>query len=136
MGLIGVGIGALLIGLTPATLFLLAVAAALWVGFMLPITNGPLFAVIQAVVAPEMQGRVISLIESLATAMAPLGLALAGPIADVFGVRLWFVAAGLITGLMGIVGFLTPTVLYLEDQKTPVGAAEQATDFPVGAPRS
>ena len=82
--------------------------------------------------AADMQGRVFSLIDSLATAVAPLGLALAGPLADIFGVRVWFVAAGLVTGLMGIVGFLTPTVLYLEDRHSPSGAADQTVDLLVG----
>jgi len=52
------------------------------------LTNGPLLAVVQAVVAPDMQGRVFSLINSVSTGMTPLGLAIAGPVADALGVNI------------------------------------------------
>jgi DHA3 family macrolide efflux protein-like MFS transporter len=55
VGLVGLGIGTLIIGFTPASFLIMAVAAMFLVGFMQPITNGPLLAVLQAVVAPEMQ---------------------------------------------------------------------------------
>jgi len=44
----------------------------------------------QATVAPEMQGRVFSLIQAGATAMTPIGLLIGGPVADRFGVQSWF----------------------------------------------
>jgi DHA3 family macrolide efflux protein-like MFS transporter len=85
------------------------------VGFMHPITNGPLLAVAQAVVAPDMQGRVFSLINSVSTGMTPLGLAIAGPVADALGVNIWFIVGGIVTGLMGLAGFLIPAVVNIED---------------------
>jgi len=72
VGLVGMGLGTLVIGLSPATAFELALAGMLLAGFMNPITNGPTFAVIQSVVAPEMQGRVFTVIGSLTAAMSPL----------------------------------------------------------------
>ncbi len=68
MGLLGVGLGFLLIGLAPANAFWLAVVSTFLAAFMLPITNGPLMAVMQAVVAPDMQGRVFTLMGSVSTA--------------------------------------------------------------------
>jgi DHA3 family macrolide efflux protein-like MFS transporter len=112
LGLIGIGLGALVIGLTPAGMFPLAIAAFFVVGVMLPLTNGPLFAIVQAAVAPEMQGRVFTLIGSVAAAMSPLGLAIAGPISDTIGERTWF----LVTGLMGLVSYLIPAIRSIEDQ--------------------
>jgi DHA3 family macrolide efflux protein-like MFS transporter len=112
LGLIGIGLGALVIGLTPAGMFPLAIAAFFVVGVMLPLTNGPLFAIVQAAVAPEMQGRVFTLIGSVAAAMSPLGLAIAGPISDTIGERTWF----LVTGLMALVSYLIPAIRSIEDQ--------------------
>jgi DHA3 family macrolide efflux protein-like MFS transporter len=136
LGLIGIGIGTLLVGLTPAPLFVMAVSAMFFTGFMMPITNGPLMAVIQAMVAPEMQGRVFTLIGSLAAAMSPLGLAIAGPLSDAIGVRTWFLIGGVVTGLMGLVSFLIPSVLYLEDHpaSAPEPAGEHRTPEVVGSP--
>jgi DHA3 family macrolide efflux protein-like MFS transporter len=76
--------------------------------------DGPVLAVIQSVIAPEMQGRVFTLINSAATAMAPLSLIIAGPLADRFGVQLWFVVSGIATAAMGISGYFIPAVMNLE----------------------
>jgi DHA3 family macrolide efflux protein-like MFS transporter len=127
VGLIGLGIGTLIIGFTPASFLFVVVGAMLLVGFMQPITNGPLLAVLQAMVAPEMQGRVFTLISSLAAAMSPLGLVIAGPLSDAVGVRAWFIAGGILTGCMGVAGFLIPSILHIEDRPVPVMDDEVAT---------
>jgi len=114
-GLIGIGFGAILMGLTPEHMFPLGLAAALIIGFSLPITNGPLHAALQATVAPDMQGRVFTLIESVASAMSPLGLLIAGPVADRIGVQSWFLMGGVVSALMGIIGLLTPAIIHFED---------------------
>ncbi len=85
VGLVGMGIGTLMIGLTPATMFGLALAGMFVAGFMNPITNGPVFAIFQSVVAPDMQGRVFTVLGSVTAAMSPLGMIIAGPVADTFG---------------------------------------------------
>ena len=81
MGLIGLGASIVVLGVAPAEAMGIALAGALVSGAMQSMTNGPVGAVLQAVVAPEMMGRVMSLIRSLATAMTPLSLLVAGPIA-------------------------------------------------------
>ncbi len=115
LGLMGVGLGSLLVGFTPATAYPLALAATFVIGFSMPITNGPLLAAVQAVVAPDMQGRVFTLIGSAAAAMSPLGLIIAGPVADAFGVQTWFVIGGVVTIMMGVAGCFIPAVVHLED---------------------
>lgn len=115
MGIIGIGVGALLIGLTPSTAFWMAVGAIFLAGLMNPVANGPLMAIIQARVDPEMQGRVFTLLRSAATAMSPLGMAIAGPVADWLGVRAWYIVGGLICTLMGMGAFFVPAILYIEE---------------------
>jgi DHA3 family macrolide efflux protein-like MFS transporter len=115
LGLIGMGIGSLGLGLLPSWAFGMALVAMFLVGFFQPIVNGPLFAAIQSTVAPEMQGRVFTLIGSAAGAMAPLGLIIAGPIADSLGVQTWFVIGGIVTGAMGIISFFLPAAIHFED---------------------
>jgi len=115
-GLIVLGLSVIGVGLTPANSFGLAVVLMLVVGFSNPIVNGPLFAVLQVIVAPEMQGRVFNLIASMAAAMSPIGLIFAGPIADHFGVRTWFVVGGVITMLLGVGALLNPTIIKIESE--------------------
>ncbi len=124
--LVGVGIGFSFIGLAPASSFSMAVGAMFFVGVMLPIVNGPIHAVVQAAVIPEMQGRVFTLMASVSAAMSPLGLAIAGPVADTMGVRTWFVMGGVVTALMGVMGFLIPQVVNVEDNQGQTGPVEPA----------
>lgn len=118
-GLVLLGIANGIIGFVPAGFFVGAVISIFLVGTMIPIVNGPLLATMQASVDPDMQGRVFTLVNSLAIAMTPLGLIIAGPIADLIGVRAWYVIGGVICSLMGILGFIIPAVLYLEDGREP-----------------
>jgi DHA3 family macrolide efflux protein-like MFS transporter len=119
LGLIGMGVGIVTLGMTPSTGFELALVAMFCAGFMNPIVNGPLMAVVQSRVAPEMQGRVFTLIQSTATAMSPLSLAVASPVAQLFGIRAWYVVGGVVCALMGLGAFFVPAILYLEDKAKP-----------------
>jgi len=115
MGLIGIGLGFLLVGLVPSSAFLLAVGGMFLAGAMNPITNGPLFSIIQTSVDPGMQGRVFALVQSMAAAATPLGMLIAGPVADAWGVRLWYVVGGLGCTLMGLGSFFVPIIVRLEE---------------------
>lgn len=56
-----------------------------------------------------------SLIGSVSSGMTPLGLAIAGPVADALGVNIWFIVGGIVTAAMGLAGFLIPAVVNIED---------------------
>ena len=127
VGMVGLGVGISLIGLAPANLFWLAVVGGFGGGSMIAMVNGPVRAILQIAVAPDMQGRVMSLIVSLATAMTPLGLMLAGPLADQFGVRPWFIVAGIATVLVGLSGFFIPALLSVEDGRSNTPSAPNET---------
>lgn len=115
MGIVGMGIGTLVIGLSPASAFTLALGGMFFGGFMNPMANGPLFAVLQSSVAPEMQGRVMSLVGSGASAMMPLSLLIAGPVADALGVRVWYVVGGLACAAIGLLAFAVPAIMRVEE---------------------
>lgn len=115
LGLFLLGAGCIVMGILPASGFVLAVATMLFVGAMNPIVNGPLMASVQAAVRPDMQGRVFTLIQTMAGAMSPLGLVIAGPVADKFGVQTWFIFGGVVTISMGIIGVFIPAVMHFEE---------------------
>jgi DHA3 family macrolide efflux protein-like MFS transporter len=117
LGLIGLGLATAGIGAAPAGLFVLAAAASFLTGLMTPITNGSYGAMLQSIIPPELQGRVFALIMSAAMAIAPIGLLVAGPAADLFGVRSWFWLAGAVCAAMGAAGFFIPAVMQIEQQK-------------------
>jgi DHA3 family macrolide efflux protein-like MFS transporter len=117
-GLVIMGVATVAIGLAPAEAFWLALAGIAVGGVMNPMINGPLMALVQATVAPDMQGRVFTLIGSLCMAASPLGLAVAGPLADRFGVRPLFIVDGVVCLAMGVVGFFVPAIVHMEDGRT------------------
>lgn len=117
LGLFGLGLGTMAVGLVPATGFNLGLGVLFVAGFALPITNGPVHAVVQSVVSPEMQGRVFTLLGSAATAVSPIGLLIAGPVADWLGVQSWFVFGGVVTLLMAVAGLFIPAVMGIEDDR-------------------
>jgi len=117
MGVIGIGLGILIVGLAPANMFWLAVAGMTLSGMMNPITNGPLMAILQANIKPEMQGRVTGVVISLSTLMTPLSLIIAGPVSDAVGIRTWYWIAGLLCLLMGVGSFFTPLIMNVEKDR-------------------
>ncbi len=117
IGIIGLGIGVTLIGIAPANLFILAILGSITLGFMSPIANGPLGALLQSIIRPDMQGRVMSLLNSGATAISPIGLLIAGPFSDWFGIRVWFWAGGFVCVIIAIAGFFIPAVMGIENHK-------------------
>jgi len=125
VGLIGLGLGMLAMGFIPANLFWIAILSAFFAAAMLPIVNGPIHAIVQAVIEPEMQGRVFTLMGSLSAAMAPLGLIIAGPVADAIGVQSWYVIGGISAILMAVLGFSLPAVMNIEDNHRESAAPTQ-----------
>ncbi len=115
VGLIGIGSGMFLLGALPGDKFPLALAAGILSGMTMPLANGGIGAIMQGSIAPEMQGRVMSLMSTGAMAMSPIGLALAGPMADNIGIQFPFLLGGSICVLLGLVGFAIPAVMSVEE---------------------
>jgi DHA3 family macrolide efflux protein-like MFS transporter len=124
VGLFGMGAGILVMSQAPPTSLLWIVGAAFFVGIMQPITNGPIGGVMQSTVAPEMQARVFSLLGSLASGMAPIGLLVAGPISDQVGIQSWFLLGGILCILMAFAGFFIPAVLNIESDRQHQGRGQ------------
>jgi DHA3 family macrolide efflux protein-like MFS transporter len=124
--LIGLGIANVLLGLVPADFFAGAIISIFLLSFMIPLVNGPILATMQASVDHDMQGRVFTLVNSISAAMTPIGLMIAGPMADLIGVRVWYVIGGVICTSMGILGFFIPAVFYLEDGRGKPATGEVA----------
>jgi MFS transporter, DHA3 family, macrolide efflux protein len=110
--IMGFGFGSL--GMLTAAQFNIALIGAAITAISLPFMNGSIGAIMQVSVAPEMQGRVMSLLGSASGILGPIGLLLAGPISDKFGIRIWFVIAGVVCIGLAFVGFFIPQVMNLE----------------------
>lgn len=116
------------------------VACALVLSFFLPIVNGSSQAIWQAKVAPDVQGRVFASRRMIAQITFPLGLVIAGPLADMVfepalrsesgalagllaplvgtgpgaGMGLMFVISGILSAGVALAALLIPTVREVE----------------------
>jgi DHA3 family macrolide efflux protein-like MFS transporter len=98
----------------PPDAFWLALTGFFLMGIAIPIINGPAMALLQSIVRPDVQGRVLSLVGSVVIAMSPLSLLIAGPLSDAYGIRVWFWIAGILCTLIAITGFFIPTIMNVE----------------------
>ncbi|MDX9955974.1 MAG: MFS transporter [Anaerolineae bacterium] len=125
IGVIGLGIGILVTGLLPAQGLRLLYLAYLWIGIASVIANGPLTAIFQSTILPDMQGRVLSLIGAGATAMMPLSLLIAGPLSDALGMRTWYVGGGIACILVTLIAFFIRPIMHIEqNQQQPIATPE------------
>ena len=120
------GVAILAMGLVPPNRLWLAVAALFVAGVVEPSVLGSLGAIAQATIPPGMQGRVFSLSSAGGSILAPLGLALAGPVSDALGAQVWFLFGGIATMAMGVGAFFVPALMCVED-----GPPERRQDGPV-----
>lgn len=116
-GIILTSFSILAIAAAPPTAFWMVVVAMAFMGFMMPMVNGPIHALFQSVVEPDMQGRVMSLISSVAQAMMPVGFMIAGPVTDATSFQAWFWVAGILNLVIGISGFFIPAVINIESNR-------------------
>ncbi len=115
IALIVIGILDMLIGLMPPDAFFQATALFFLAAGLGTIVNGSVLALLQSTIPADKQGRVFALVGAGSTAMMPIGLVIAGPVADVYGVPIWFIASGVATIVLGTAALLTPSVRALDD---------------------
>ncbi len=114
-----VGLMMMVIGAVPTKGIFLAIGAMFIAGVGLSLGNGVGQALFQVLIVPDMQGRVFATLSALRTLMAPLGLALAGPFTEAFGMQSWMLGAGIgITIMIAAMRFI-PEVVDIEGQKHP-----------------
>ncbi len=98
IALVGMGTTILLCGILPPTMtaFWIFVVLCGLMGASGNLYNIPFVAYIQETMPYEAMGRVFSLIGSVSSIAMPLGLIIAGPVAEKYGIALWFVIAGVV----------------------------------------
>jgi len=120
LGLLVLGVASIVLGLTPATLFWLGLVSVFFVGVALSLVDAPVNALLQATVPAEMQGRVFGLLGSLFSFTTPIGLMIAGPVADITGVPFMFLIAGALCTAAAVVSLFIRPLLHIDEQKSEV----------------
>ncbi len=114
IGVLGCSI--LMVGIAPADAFPFAAAFIFLSGMSTTVMDGALISLTQAIVQPDMQGRVFSLILTGGGVASPLGLMIAAPIAEKLGVQSWYIFCGVIAMLLAGVSLFIRDLMHIEDQ--------------------
>jgi len=116
-----IGAGILLVGcmlaasgMLPASAYWIFVLLCVVMGFSVPLFGAPITALFQGLIDPAKLGRVMSLYMTIAMLMAPVGLLVAGPLAERVGVARWFAISGALIAATGVVTWLLPAVRELD----------------------
>jgi len=106
------------VGLAPASLIQLAIAGMFVAGMMIPLASGSIMAVVQSIVPPTIQGRVFTVLISLGPIMTPIGLSIAGLVAEAFGIQAWYLLGGIVLAIIGIFGSMSKSIMTLGEIKS------------------
>jgi MFS family permease len=100
---VGLGLGLGLLGIAPSVVVALVLLAAMGIGA--GFINVHVVSWLQGRTAPEMRGRVMSMVMLGSVGLAPISYALAGAIVDLGPIPLMFGVAGAIVVLASLAGF-------------------------------
>jgi MFS transporter, DHA3 family, macrolide efflux protein len=100
----------------------LAPSNALWLatiwwtlsGITFSTGNAPMMAIIQTSVPNQIQGRVLSLLNTIMGLAGPIGLIIAGPLGDAIGVRGVFIVGGILSAIVCAFGFFSSHLMKIE----------------------
>lgn len=112
IAVVGVTIG--ISGVLPSSGFWVFVGLCIVTGWSAPLFGAPLAAMFQTLIDPSKLGRVMSLYITMTMLVAPVGLLVAGPVAERIGVATWFAISGVLIFLAGIWVWTVPAIRHLE----------------------
>lgn len=88
------GITSLISGALPGSGFWIFAVCCFFMGAAGTFISVPLMAYVQETIAPDMMGKVFSLIMASISLATPVGLLVAGPVSEVVGIDQWFLWSG------------------------------------------
>lgn len=115
MGGLGVGLGIMGLGMMPEDGIYFSLIPTFLMGFMIPMVDGSLMAIMQEKIDNEYQGRVFTMFGSILYLSTPIGLAVAGPVSDAMGVQFWFILAGILVLVSMLGGIMSKSLRNIED---------------------
>jgi DHA3 family macrolide efflux protein-like MFS transporter len=107
-GCIVFGLSIFFLGIAPN--FVIYILFFFIAGFSIPFLTAPTTVLIQECVNPEIQGRVFSILQMIATTALPLGMIIFGPLCDIIKIELLLIVSGLIMALLGVMIIFNKTL--------------------------
>jgi DHA3 family macrolide efflux protein-like MFS transporter len=111
---------------TPTPLWPIAAGGFGLLGLVYAIAQGSMTAAMRGLVAPSKQGRFYALFGSLMTGSVPIGLMIAGVVADAVSMRFWYTLGGITLILAGSAGYIFPALRRIEEEAREAQEASSA----------
>ena len=101
--------GLLAIGMGFTTNLIVFFSLFFVIGLIVPAFSNSAFTLLQETVEPERQGRVFGFVGIVMSTAMPLGMAILGPLADIFPVELLLIITGAITVAIALIAIALPS---------------------------
>jgi len=89
-------VGHLILALAPSHNFTMISIGGFIFAFIVPFVNTMFLTILQTVIPPDKQGRVMSNVITIVTLVSPLGMIISGPIAQAIGIEVLFISSSLL----------------------------------------
>jgi len=93
LGLIIGDLGHLLLAFAPTGQYIIIGIGGFIFAFIVPFVNTMFLTILQSTIPPDKQGRVMSIVITIATAVSPIAMIISGPLAVIMGIVPLFVSA-------------------------------------------
>ncbi|MFX0074938.1 MAG: MFS transporter, partial [Candidatus Hermodarchaeota archaeon] len=93
IGIIIGEIGHLISALAPQQNFIVIALGGFIFAFIVPFVNTMFLTILQTVIPPNKQGRVMSNVITIATLVSPIGMVISGPIAEIITIQILFISS-------------------------------------------
>ncbi|MFX1575013.1 MAG: MFS transporter [Promethearchaeota archaeon] len=113
-------IGYLITTIAPHGNFLLIGIGGLIHASMMPIANTMFLTIIQTRVPTETQGRVFSIVVSIAFSVMPIGMILSGPLAELFGIYILFISSLILQTIILILTWLFSDIRHIKNENVSI----------------
>jgi DHA3 family macrolide efflux protein-like MFS transporter len=120
VGIFTLGICSFVGGMLPSSAFWIFCIVVFIMGTTGMLSNIPFTAYIQKTIPQENLGKVISLVTSVMSFAAPIGMLIAGPVSSLIGISRWMIFAGILMLVVGVLCYLLTRkydALYFEEVK-------------------
>lgn len=114
IGIIIGDLGHLLLAFAPTSQYIIIGIGGFIFAFIVPFVNTMFLTILQKTIPPEKQGRVMSIVITIATAVSPIAMILSGPLSDIMGIVPLFVSAALIDMIIVILIWVFSNVVKID----------------------
>ena len=115
IGFAGIAAGFLILALASSSAYWFALVGVFLFGFSMPHYSAPLNAIFQTIVPAPMQGRFFAVYQSLYFSAGPIAMLAAGPLADLVGIRSFYLIGAIALGVIACVRMLIPSIMHIEE---------------------